>query len=189
MPGQLAGGNERAFKILYDLQFLSIFRFAKKFVENRQAAEDITTDAFLKLWDKRGDFDNMQKVKSFLFTTTKNACLNYLRDERRHTANHEQLLSFLSQQSEKNVQQHEITEQILKYIEEEIEKLPVKLKNILRLHLNGMKNAEIAGELGIAEKTVRNLKVDAMKALRIAVLKNELLILLLISHLIAYHPS
>lgn len=176
---RFAAGDENAFRFIYDEYYLNIFRFAKKFVVNRQASEDITTDIFLKLWEKRTGFEEMNSLKSFLFTSVKNACLNYLRDEKRHAITHGQLIEVLAFKSESDLIPEAITEKVYQFLEAEILQLPEKMKKIVQLHLQGMKNAEIALEVGIAEKTVRNLKAEAVKLLKIALLKNELLLILL----------
>ena len=173
----LAAGNVKVYEALYNEHYLSVFRFAKKIVSDRQAAEDITTDVFVKMWDKRTDFESGLKLQSFLFTATRNACLNFLRDEKRHASDHQYLLSNLEQHEEKDFSVHPITEDVYAYLQEEIEKLPGKMKSILQLHLRGLKNDEIALELSIAEKTVRNLKSEAVKQLKLAVIKRGFLYL------------
>jgi RNA polymerase sigma-70 factor (ECF subfamily) len=174
--------DQKAYEEVYNQHYLSVFRFAKKFVDNRAAAEDITTDVFTKLWSKRVDFSETSGVRSFLFTATRNACLNYLRDEQRHTEIQEELAQLLSPQTENDLLREQIKEKVYQYIQEEIEKLPAKMKTILQLHLQGIKNEEIGKKLDISEKTVRNLKTEAIKLLKIAVLNNELLLLLLLLH-------
>jgi len=173
----LAAGNAQAYEAIYNQHYLSVFRFAKKIVSDRQVAEDITTDVFVKLWDKKTDFGSNLKLQSFLFTATRNACLNFLRGEKRHASDHQYLLSNLEQQEEKDFNTHPVTEEVYAYLQEEIEKLPAKMRSILQLHLRGLKNEEIALELSIAEKTVRNLKSEAVKLLRLAVIKRGFLYL------------
>jgi RNA polymerase sigma-70 factor (ECF subfamily) len=177
---RLAHDDRQAFEILYQQYFLSVFRFANRFVNDRAAAEDITTESFVKLWNKRNDFDVNEKLKSFLFVATKNACLNYLRGEKRLAHNQQQLEAALALETENNFAQHPVTENVYQYLYEEIEKLPPKMKTILQLHLQGLSNDEISAQMNIAEKTVRNLKVEAIKLLRIAILKRDLSLLALV---------
>lgn len=176
---QMGEGDTNAFRLVYDHFYLPVFRFARKFTDHHQAAEDIATDSFLKLWEKRTGFTEWSKMKSFLFTTVRNACINYLRDEKRHAAHHDQLLRSTTLNTEYDLTQHPVAERVYAYMEEEISRLPEKMKAILLLQLSGHSNDEIAGKMGLAEKTVRNLKVEALKTLRIALLNKESFSLLL----------
>lgn len=171
---RLAQGDKQAFEIIYHQYYLSVFRFAKKFVHDIAAAEDITTECFLKVWDKRSDFDHSRKLKSFVFISTRNACLNYLRGEKRLVQNRDALEFALGNAAETEFQQHLITEMVFRHLYEEIEKLPTKMKTILKLQLEGLKNEEIAERMGIAEKTVRNLKVESMKLLKVALMRRDM---------------
>ena len=42
------------------------------------ATDDIVQDLFVSLWNKKGDFESIEKIKSFLFVSARNACLNEL---------------------------------------------------------------------------------------------------------------
>ena len=176
----VAAGDWQAYEKLYNTCYLGVFRFAMRFLENRQAAEDITTEAFIKLWNARNDLAAVRNVHSFLFTIVRNACLNHLRDLKRHAAHHSRIQETLSGQSEDSLRQHEIAEEVFRYLDNEIKKLSPQQQAILRYHLEGMKYEEIGNRLGIAVKTVRNLKSEAVKILRVALGKKDLFALFLL---------
>lgn len=180
---QLSDSDRGAFETVYNDYFLLVFSFSMKFVEDRQVAEDITLETFVKLWDKRSNLSAQSNISALLYTIARNACLNHLRNEDRMNRRHEELAR---QQSHEQLELESFSttrEQIYQHLYLEIEKLPGKMANILRLSLKGLKNAEIAQQTGISEKTVRNLKTEAIKQLRTKLLKNELLhLVLLLSH-------
>ena len=175
--------NSKAFEAIYKRYYLSVFRFAKNMLPDSQAAEDITTETFLKIWDKKINFESVPKLQSFLFTTVRNACRNWLRDEKRHADDHQKLAFILEQQTEMEFMANDITEKVYVYLQDEINKLPLKSRSIIRLQLLGLKNEQIANELGMSEKTVRNLKSDALKFLRIALLNDEFYLMFLLFYL------
>src|SRR5690242_14519138 len=80
--------NEQVFKFLHKSLFRPIRFFAGKLVPDQTAAEDIATESFIKLWEQRNGFDTLPQIKKFLYTTTRNACLNHLRDAQRHAKIH-----------------------------------------------------------------------------------------------------
>ncbi|SFW20020.1 Sigma-70 region 2 [Sinomicrobium oceani] len=54
-----------------------MYYIAKSYVRNEQDAEEIVQDVFMKLWHRK---DNKEIwTNNYLFTATKNACLNYLK--------------------------------------------------------------------------------------------------------------
>lgn len=182
---QVAAGDVDAFRLVYDHFYLPVFRFARKYTGHHQVAEDITTDSFLKLWEQRAGFSEWAKLKSFLFTTVRNACINWLRDEKRHASHRQRLLRIMDVNPEMDYEltRHPVAERVFHYLEDEINRLPEKMKTILLLQLNGYSNQEIAMKIGLAEKSVRNLKVEALKTLRVGLLKKGDFALLLFTFL------
>lgn len=171
-----AAGDTYAFRQLYDLYYPGVFRFAARFVNDRQVAEDITTESFIKLWTNRAEWTVTRSISSFLFTTVKNASLNHIRDHRRHEAHHALLLA----QTEEAIYPHEVTTEVFRILEMEIDKLTRQQRAVLQLYLEGKTSDEISQVLGIAEKTVRNLKSEAVKNLRIMLGGKELFTLFLL---------
>jgi RNA polymerase sigma factor (sigma-70 family) len=181
----LATGDKHSFETLYRHRYLPVFHFIKRFVVDQQAAEDITTDTFLKVWKKRKDFAGLKKLDAFLFTVARRSSLNYLRDEKRHGLKNRLLYAAGAPAEQPDLAEQEVAVRVYEYIYEEIGKLPEKMQTVLRLHLEGVKNAAIAEQLGLAEKTVRNLKAEAIKTLRLRLSHTEFALLQLL--LLAVH--
>lgn len=174
---KIAEGSKEAFEIIYNQYYFLVFCYTKRFVTDAQAAEDITTEAFMKLWGELKNFDSQQKIKSFLYTVAKNACLNQIRNEQRRSENHNKLAYLqMEEQEGDSKEHHEITAKIYQYIFEEIEKLPAQLKAVFKMsYFKGMPNEEIAKELSINNQSVRNHKSRALKCLRMAILDKDML--------------
>lgn len=180
---QLSDNDRRAFETVYNYYFLLVFSFSLKFVEDRQVAEDITLETFVKLWDKRSNLSTYSNISPLLYTIARNACLNHLRDEDRMNRRHQELARQQSGEQLSLESFSTVREEIYQHLYLEIEKLPGKMAHIVQLSLKGFKNGEIADQTGISEKTVRNLKTEAIKQLRTKLLKNELLhLLIFLSH-------
>ncbi len=52
-------GEETAIRQLYSLHYRPLCYFAEKLVNDKEEAEDIAVDTFLKLLKKKNDFDNV----------------------------------------------------------------------------------------------------------------------------------
>ena len=129
-------------------------------------AKEIVQESFINLWEKRQSIDALKSVKSYITTSIRNKCLNYLRDTKKF--NTEIILS--------DVLFHEIDfEQSDKLIEEElndkinfaIDELPDKCKEVFQLNrFENLKYKEIAVKLDISIKTVETQMSKALKHLR-----------------------
>lgn len=75
-------GNEVAFQQLVERYFQEVYNFAYYYVQNQSYAEDITQEVFLKVWNGLKSFDLQKSFKTWLFTITKNCCLDFLRKKK-----------------------------------------------------------------------------------------------------------
>ena len=55
-------------------------------------------DAFLKVWEKRADFYFVAAIKSFLYMSVRNACLDYLRHQKVQRRNEPELILWLTEE-------------------------------------------------------------------------------------------
>ena len=76
-------GNQRSFSSIFNTYYASLCFFAERMILDKQEAEDIVEETFVKLWRLHANFETMQNIKAFLYITTKNACLNYIKQSDR----------------------------------------------------------------------------------------------------------
>jgi RNA polymerase sigma-70 factor (family 1) len=164
-------GSKDAFASVYNMHYSRLYGFIKKLVEDREEAQDITAETFVKLWKLHTNFNTAENIKAFLYITARNACMDFLRYRQRQTTNKQELGYVLLQQEEDvpTTSHDEIKTAVLKQIHSEIENLPTQCRRIFKMAwLEGRKNAEIAQQLALTEQTIRNQKARAVKILRVA---------------------
>jgi len=167
-------GNESALAYFFKEHHRSMCYFASKIVKDERQAEDIVADCFIKLWDRRQTFENVDKIKAFLYIACRNNCLNYLRNEKRKTAAQELYLRQMDEDSDEIIYEIIDTE-IVDILAREIESLPDKCREVFKLiYLGGKSTEEIAAELNLNVQTVRNHKTRAIELLRAQFLKKGL---------------
>ncbi|WP_089893522.1 RNA polymerase sigma-70 factor [Chitinophaga arvensicola] len=177
---RMSKDDRKAFETVYNRYFVQVYHLSMKFVADREAAEDITLETFVKLWDRRSAMESDSKIGPYLCTIARNACLNYLRDRQRMTARHQEL-ALLESNNQLSFEAFADPEsEIYRRLYLEIEQLPGKSAAVIKFSLQGMKNEEIARQLNINEKTVRNLKTAAIKQLRLTLLKVDFMLLLVL---------
>jgi RNA polymerase sigma-70 factor (ECF subfamily) len=74
----IAKGNEVAFRRVYHQFYKMLLQFAFILTKNREAAEELVEDVFIKIWKNRQNAASIKNLKVYLYTATKNTCLNYL---------------------------------------------------------------------------------------------------------------
>jgi RNA polymerase sigma-70 factor (ECF subfamily) len=76
---RVAGGEERAFAVLFDRHAAAVERFAYRFVGDRGRAEELAQDVLVKLYRSAPRYRASAKFKTFLFRIAANHCLNEVR--------------------------------------------------------------------------------------------------------------
>lgn len=77
--------SEQAFRGFYDLTYDRLFRIAHYYVRRGDWAQEIVLDVFMRLWEQRKKLPEVSNIEDYCFILTKNASLNYLEKEARHT--------------------------------------------------------------------------------------------------------
>jgi len=174
---QFNHGDTEAFTAIYNNYYLTLYNFVKKFIPEREDAEDITADIFIKLWRMHTRFDSIKNIEAFLYITGRNACLDFLRHLQRQSEKQKEMLHVLMQEPAEGFLQEDLKAEVLKSIHKEIEKLPRSCRNVFKMaYLEGLSNSQIADTLRINNQSVRNHKQRAIKLLRIALLNKNVLV-------------
>lgn len=157
---QIAERDKQAFKLLFDEFYMPLLAVAGHFVE-REVAEDIVQEVFLKLWNNPVRFDRVTSLKSFLYVTVRNLCYNHLRDVR----NHQKVLSDWALQDEL-FYESVMDEEVFMELRKAVDSLPEQYRRIIQMTMDGMTAPEIARELGTTEEAVKGIKKRSRSILR-----------------------
>ncbi|MDO6433023.1 RNA polymerase sigma-70 factor [Flavitalea sp. BT771] len=176
-------GDPHAFTYFFQLHYRPLCYFASQLVGSQQDAEDIVKDTYVKLWQKHTDFATPQNIKAFLYITTRNACLNFLRHLQVKESSRKELLYLEAEKGQELVVNQMIRAELMQEIYTEIEKLPEKRRMVFKMaYLDGLKNDEIADQMHISIHTVKEHKGKALQFLRLRFSdKNIILFILLCS--------
>ena len=162
------GINEDNYENLFKANYQLLHRFAVQYVHDVSTAEDICQKVFIRLWEKRDHLDPEQNLKSYLFTSVRNQCLNHIRDHKKFRS---QLLDLSCIPSE-DLATESLSleaEELKRIIEEALSALPEKCQLVFRMsRFQQLKYHEIAEELAISTKTVEAHMTKAIKRLRSA---------------------
>lgn len=171
---QIKKGNKLAFSQLFRLYYPKLFSFISQLLKDRQLAEEITQDVFLRLWINREKINPDLSFDSYLFTIAKHIVLNFFRKkeiEQRyidHTL-HASGADYVDEE------EHFYYKDLLAIIEQAVGQMPPQQQKVFRLSREqGLLNAEIAEKLGISKRTVEKHIYSSLTFLRKIIEKNYL---------------
>jgi RNA polymerase sigma-70 factor (ECF subfamily) len=172
---QFKAGSVDAYKTIFNQNYKPLCSFAKKYVLELAAAEDIIQELFVKFWDQRKEIYLKTSVKSYLYQSARNECINYLKHKcveekyKMHVTNVSRDSFFHDKLEEEEVNQ---------LVYKTIQSLPPRCKQIFELsRFDGKSFDDIAQELSISKNTIKNQLVSALKQIRRVLEKNEIIFL------------
>jgi len=153
--------NGTQFEWLFSQWYGPLCRVALRMMRDKDAAEDIVQEVFVKFWHKRESLSPDLDAKAYLYKAVYNASLNYLKIQKRERRP-EKLPEAVASGSADGQMLHDET---LRAVETGIEELPPACKDVFLLsRYEELSYKEIAQTLDISVKTV---EAHISKALRI----------------------
>jgi len=163
--------DKQAFIKAYDLYLDDIYRFVFFKVGNREEAEDITSQVFLKSWDhiQNKALADYKTLKALFYKVARNLVIDSYREKSR-----KQVVSYDSDPAFKNSVDdgrdvHRQVETILDFgaLEKKLNELKDEYREVIVLRfVNELSITEIAGALEKSKGNVRVLLYRAVKALK-----------------------
>jgi len=154
---------EKLFKTLYP----RLCDFANYMLKDNAHAEDMVQDAFMIYLEKRDEIsNNFNAIKSFLYTTVRNACLNKIR--------HKNVVNIYNKENpfdiytDPQILEGIIHTEIIAEIYNKINALPKGCAMVVRYgYLEGLSYSEIAKSMNISINTVKSQRKRALDLLKI----------------------
>ena len=159
-------GEEKAFDFFFRKYYPALCFFARRYVNDTELAHDLVQECFIKLWEKHNTIKNPGAIKSFLYTSVRNQCIDHLRRQKTAAARKVGIFEIpeLWEASEIDEVIHVET---LRKVNEAIDQLPNRMQQVFKgYYLQHKKLEEIAAELNITPRTARNHKDRALIFLR-----------------------
>lgn len=151
-----------SFEKLYKHYHKMLWHFARELLKDEDEAEDTVQQVFIRIWEKRADLLISTSLRSYLFTSVRNACLKKMDKSQRETVS--------EFEEDAGVHAHSDSAQfkdLQMAINNSIEALPERCRLIFRLsRFAGLTYQEIANELDLSVKTVENQMSKALTILR-----------------------
>ena len=173
-------GDEASFELLLHRYRTPLVNFLYRMVRNREQAEDLAQEVFLRVYRARGEYVPTAKFTTWLFRIATNLALNSLRDNR-YQKLEDSIDAPARMDSEDgderpldvaekhpNIEQHLVDVARSQMIRHAIDKLPEKQRAAVLLHkYQELDYAEISKILSCSESALKSLLFRAYEALRV----------------------
>lgn len=165
LTDRLRRGDEAAFDAIFRAWYPSLVRASESLVRSRAVAEEVVQDVMLELWKRRESLDPNTSAQAYLFQSTRNRSLNYLRHERVEREAEPQIAR--SEAVDAPADSLMVEEEMQVALRRAIEGLPERCREVFVLsRTHGLKYSEIAQTLGISVKTVEAQMGKALRVMR-----------------------
>lgn len=155
--------TEEEFEKIYKTYFSQLYFFTFQFITDEETSKDIVNDVFEKVWMQRNSYALKEStMSSYLFTLTRNQCIDYLR-HKKVEQNYAALYEYLTSEYE-DIDNLNLHEERLNIIEKIISELNEPTKGIFtKCYFCNKKYEEVAFEYHMSSS---GIKKHIMKVLR-----------------------
>jgi RNA polymerase sigma-70 factor (family 1) len=162
--------DQQAYKELFTGFYSSLIQFVSGIIKSRQSAEEIVSDLFMKIWEKRKSLEEIHNLRVYCFVSARHLSINQLeKQKRQHYADIDDYKTRLVHAAP-NPEECMISAEMLRLIQEVIEELPPRCKLSFKLVKEyGFKYREAAEILQVSEKTIENQLAIALKKISSAI--------------------
>lgn len=162
----IKNGDVSAYKQLFEDYYKELYLFARKYLADKEVAEEIVQDVFIALWENKINIYIATSLKSYLYTSVKNRSINYLKSKI-YNLNFVGIEEAIKESREIQAdKQLELTE-LNNVIKEAVEMLPPRCKEMFHLSRNSeMTYQEIADALDVSKETVKSQISEALKKIK-----------------------
>ncbi|PCJ91967.1 MAG: RNA polymerase sigma-70 factor [Flavobacteriaceae bacterium] len=161
---QLKKGNEKAYSHLLNCYHHRLCVYADSLINDKDVAEDIVQNVFVRIWEKRNNLKTDFSIKSFLYKSVFNEFIDQNRKRKSVTALEKKYIDALDSIVKED---NAALEKLFLMVQKEIQTLPPKCRMIFLLSKKeGLSNIEIAEHLDLSIKTIESHITKAFSILR-----------------------
>ncbi|MBI3726647.1 sigma-70 family RNA polymerase sigma factor [bacterium] len=153
----LGGERTQAFRVLYERHKDAVFAFLVRFLRDRGMAEDVSQDAFLRVYRALDRFDPQRPFRPWLHQIVRHAAIDALRVRRKHKESAAGAAAGLPRAQDDEVVSRVSHEEQLALAREAFDALPDEPRALLfQKHGLGMSLDELASSWACTDRTIRN---------------------------------
>ncbi len=160
---RIVAGDETAFSALVDRHYSLVFRLSARVLGNAADAEDVTQEAFVKLWRNPPELRNQAALKGWLVRVARNLAIDRLRRARNTSDSELELLVDPSTAPDGHLRHGQAADEVSAALAQ----LPERQRTALQLtYFEALGNQETASIMDVSVEAVESLLSRARRSLR-----------------------
>jgi RNA polymerase sigma-70 factor (ECF subfamily) len=171
--------KQEKFELLFKQSQSKLYTVAFNVVRNKEVAEEVLQEAYIKAWKKFDDYDPGKKFENWMITIVKNAGIDANRANSKNfktyslnnissqmSGDKQQKLSLDVVDKSADLSKMMESKELIQYIYNSVDNLPEELKVVMVPFIEGQSYNEISDSSNLAITTVRTRVHRAKKILR-----------------------
>lgn len=133
-----------------------LFRLALRITLNRADAEDIVQETMMRIWNRRGEWDQIESIEAFCLTACRNLALDKLRRMDNQNQSLDATIDPTDYSHHANPEEQTVQHDRIQLIRQFINQLPEKQRSCMQLRdIEGKAYKDIANILNMTEQQVK----------------------------------
>ncbi|MDR6783517.1 RNA polymerase sigma-70 factor (family 1) [Pedobacter africanus] len=162
----LKEGDQLAFTEIYNRYSGLLYAYAFKLTADRDVTKDMTQELFISLWDNRSELELKTSLSAYLYTAIRYKFLKQVAHQKVKAGYAEKFLQTF-ESGISSTEDYIEEKDLIRTVEKLVSELPPKMaRAFVMSKLEFRTHQEIAEELNISEKTVKNLISQAAVQLK-----------------------
>lgn len=158
--------DKLVFDYIFNYYYSALCAYSLQYLHDRNQAEDIVQDFFVMLWMEAPRLKIKSSLKSYLFASVKNKCLDFQKHEKVDSRYRTFVLHSSDDQGH-SADQYFSESELRQIVERSLDKLPPRCREIFEMsRFKGLSNQEISDRLSISKRTVELQISNSLKILR-----------------------
>jgi RNA polymerase sigma-70 factor (family 1) len=158
-------GEEKGFTWFFNALYPALLYYAFRIVRDKAAAKEIVEESFIKLWERHATFNHHKMIKSWLYSTVHQYCVEWKCKHQNGIESNQQ--KNLQENTEIHVMQNLIRTEVAREMHNAITNLPPRCQEVFKLiYIQGKTIKQVAMEMQLSVHTIKNHRARGLTLLK-----------------------
>lgn len=162
---QIKEDDNFAFDLLFERYWEKLYQAANARLNDDAVAQDLVQEIFIKLWQRRKVLEIQLSLEYYLLSAVRLSVMGHFRSQKTNDIRMQDALRRISY-LEDSIESHADYLELEKTLENAVNSMPEMLQRVYQLRSENLSVKAIAGQLGLAEQTVKNYISEVLRRLR-----------------------
>lgn len=169
---QIKEDNSLAFDLLFERYWEKLYQAANARLNDDAVAQDIVQEIFIKLWQRRKVLEVQLSLEYYLLSAVRLSVMGHFRSQKTNDIRMQDALRRITY-LEDSIESHTDYLELERTLEHAVNSMPEMLQRVYQLRSENLSVKAIAGQLGLAEQTVKNYISEVLRRLRQTIIEKH----------------